>query len=337
MSDAHQIGIVAVAFNEGRHVARLKRSLDALRRPHGITIQALLVDGGSRDDTVAEARRAGYDKIIELPGANIPVCRNRGLREAQGDWIAYVDADCELAPDWLERAAALLAREPLLLAGWPARPPEPMTWVQAAWAFHWLQKNPATELRHGEPVAAREGFRLATTRNMVLHRAVAERVGGFNEALDTGEDTDFAFRAHQAGIPVWGVPGLVVAHHGEPATLRAWFKQQLWHANRKSYREILKSSGGRIGGNAPLFTALYLGTLLLALAGLLGVLITDHWTPITLVFPWLVLLAGPAALLCVRGGSARHFPALCVLYAAYGLARSIDFLGLHRSKKSWKA
>lgn len=331
------ISFVVVAYNEGRHVARLKRSIDALRRAPDTRMQTILVDGGSRDQTVAEARRAGFDVVIELPGANIPVCRNRGLREATGNWVAFVDGDCELAPDWLEKAGALLDHEPLLLAGWPAQPPEPLTWVQDAWRFHWLQKNRATEDRHGQAVIAREGFRLATTRNMVFHRAVADRVGGFNESLDTGEDTDFAFRADQAGVAVWGVPGLLVHHHGEPATLGAWFRQQLWHANRKSYRHILKLSGGRVGGNAPMFTALYLGTLLLGLLGLAGALFTGHGSPIALLAPWLAVVAGPAVLLCARGRSFRHLPALCVLYAAYGLARSIDLLGLHRAKRSWKS
>ncbi len=92
------------------------------------------------------------------------------------------------------------------MLGWPARPPEPHTWVQAAWLFHWSQKNPHREQRLGRDVVTREGFRLVTTRNLILHRAVADQLGGFNEELTTGEDTDFAFRADQAGIPVLGCP-----------------------------------------------------------------------------------------------------------------------------------
>lgn len=334
---AHLLSIIAVAFNEERWIARLQTAVNALKRPADLRIETILIDGGSRDGTVRVAKEAGFNKIEVLPGASIPICRNAGLRVAEGDWIAYLDADCEPAPDWLGNAAYFLEREPRAILGWPAQPPEPMTWVQAAWTFHWAQKNPHREERYGRNVIAREGFRLVTTRNMLLHRVVADQLHGFNEELTTGEDTDFGFRADRAGIPVWGIPELRVAHHGEPATLRAWFKQQLWHANRKSYRHIAELSGGKVGGNAPRFTALYVTTAGLALAGFIAALVLRNCIFVILALPWLGLIVGPALLLCTRARQWRPFPALCLLYAAYGLARSIDLLGLHRAKPSWKA
>lgn len=333
---AHLLSIIAVAFNEERCIAKLQAAVNALKRPADVSVETILIDGGSRDGTVAAANAAGFNHIVVLPGASIPVCRNAGLKAAKGDWIAFLDGDCEPAADWLEHAAYFLEREPAAILGWPAQPPAPMTWVQAAWNFHWAQKNPAREDRHGRAVIAREGFRLVTTRNMLLHRAVANKLNGFNEELTTGEDTDFAFRADRAGIPVWGVPNLQVVHHGEPAALRAWFKQQLWHANRKSYRHIVQLSGGKVGGNAPKFTALYMATFALGLFGLFGMLTAHQWLLAILMAPWFGLIAGPAILLCSRARSWRYFPALCALYAAYGLARSIDLLGLHRAKPSWK-
>lgn len=202
----HCVSIVAVSLNEERFVARLQAAVDALKRPTGVDVETVLVDGGSRDGTVATARSAGFTQIIELPGASIPVCRNAGLRAAKGDWIAFLDADCEPTPDWLDEAAFFLMREPNVILGWPASPTEPMTWVQAAWSFHWAQKNPAWEERHGHRVVVREGFRMVTTRNMLVPCAVADRLRGFNEELTTGEDTDFVFRADRAGIPVGAFP-----------------------------------------------------------------------------------------------------------------------------------
>ncbi len=331
------LSVISVTFNEARHVARLARALAELDNPAGVRIESILVDGGSPDGTAEEARRAGFSKVVELPGASIPVCRNRGLREATGEWIAFLDGDCAPARDWLERARPLLERGEALMLGWPAEPPEPRTWVQAAWLFHWQQKNPQLEYFAGVPAVRREGFRLVTTRNMILHRRVLDRIGGFNEELATGEDTDFAFRADQAGLPVLGLPTLRVAHYGEPATLGAFYRQQLWHANRRSYEHIQRLSGGKVGGNAPRFTRLYLATATLALTALLTALVTGSGWWLAGLLPWLGLMAGPALLLSLRGRTLRHFPALCVIYAAYGLARSVDLLGHHRDKPSWKA
>jgi len=332
---AHVCSIIVVAFNEARNLRRLQDAVAALRRPDHCRVETILVDGGSRDSTPALARETGFDKVIETPGASIPVCRNIGLKEAAGDWIGFLDADCEPAPDWLEQAAPLLEKETAAILGWPVSPPHPMTWVQAAWDFHWQNKNRRLGQGDGEAVVRAEAFRLVTTRNMLLHRAVAERLGGFDERLTTGEDTDFAFRAYLDDLPVLGVPALKVVHHGEPATLRAFFRQQLWHANRLSYSRILRS-GQSAGRNAPLFGVLFLlGLILLALA------LPAIWGlgPAAGLFalPVLVLAAGPAGRLCLKAGQYRFFFPLCVLYGAYGLARAVDLAGLHRTKKSWKS
>lgn len=301
-----------------------------------MAVETILVDGGSRDGTERAAREAGFSQVLVLPGANIPVCRNAGAAAASGDWLAYVDADCEVAEDWLEAAFPFLTvAEPLVL-GWPARPPEPMTALQAAWDFHWLNKNRRIDAVDGKSVVRHEGFRMATTRNMLLHRSVWASLGGFNESLPTGEDTDFAFRAYMSGMPVLGVPGLRVVHHGEPATLVQFFRQQLWHANRQAYKDIERLSGGRIGGHAPKFALLFAVAVLVAAFGIIGsVWLGARSTAIGLV-PLAMLVVGPAALISYRGGTVEHFPQLCLLYLAYGVARMLDLAGFAETKRNWK-
>ena len=73
------LSILIVAFNEERHLGRLLSAIDRLRRPADVSVRVVVVDGGSRDRT-AEAARAGGAEVVVLPGANIPVCRNAGLR-----------------------------------------------------------------------------------------------------------------------------------------------------------------------------------------------------------------------------------------------------------------
>jgi len=334
---AHTLSIIVVTFNEARHVARLQRSIAALRVPDGIGIETVLVDGGSRDGTLEAAREAGYTRVCVHPGASIPVCRNIGAREASGDWLAYVDGDCEVAVDWLEQALVFMQKLDRVIVGWPARPPEPMNALQQAWNFHWLNKNPRMEEFLGRRVVREQGFRLATTRNMMLHRAVFDALGGFNEALPTGEDTDFAFRAYMADIPVLGVPESKVVHHGEPVTIADFYKQQKWHANRRSYEHIMKVSKGRVGGNAPKYTAAYLAAAALCILGTGLTVWLRHPLPLLLCLPWPAVIGAPAAWISLKGGTFRHLPMLCMLYAVYGWARSLDLLGFARLKPSWKA
>jgi glycosyltransferase involved in cell wall biosynthesis len=333
----HTLSIIVVTYNEAHHVARLQQSIERLRRPPGMEIESILVDGGSQDGTAAAARDAGYTHVLEFPGANIPVCRNHGAAAAQGDWIAYVDGDCELTEDWLEQAMPLLARPEPTLLGWPARPPDPMNRLQAAWNFHWLNKNPRLEELAGRQVVREQGFRLATTRNMMLQRAVFDAINGFNEELPTGEDTDFAFRAYMHGVQVLGVPALRVFHHGEPATLGDFYKQQVWHANRRSYQHIQQLSGGKVGGNAPRFAMAFLIGLLSLITGIAVALIAAQPAWLLLALPLVAVVTLPAAWISFNGRSLRHFPMLCLLYAAYGVARVWDLVGLSRAKPSWKS
>lgn len=337
ISEPRILAIIVVTYNEARHVARLLRSIKALERPAPIQIETILVDGGSQDGTATAARAAGFDLVEERPGANIPVCRNAGAALAKGDWLAYVDGDCELAPDWLTQALPFLRHFEQVMLGWPARPPDPMNPMQAAWNFHWLNKNPRLEQVCGQDVVRHEGFRLATTRNMILTRAVFDAIGGFNEELSTGEDTDFAFRAYMADIPVLGIPSLRVQHHGEPRSLAQFYRQQVWHANRNSYAHIKRISGGRVGGNAPRFALAFLMSLVLALTGMVATFLTMN--PIGLA-AWLLPLAvvsAPAIYISLKGQTFRHLPMLVLLYTLYGWARIHDGLGLAKSKTNWKA
>jgi GT2 family glycosyltransferase len=325
---------IVVSFNEAKTLSRVKQALDALDRPRDMAVETILVDGGSSDATVQMARESGFTRILELPGANIPVCRNAGLAEARGDWIAFIDADCVLAPTWLMHAAKLLQTHDRLILGWPASPPSPGTWVQEAWHIHWMNKNRAMETDAGEKVVKQDGFRMITTRNMIFHREVAEAVGGFDEQLATGEDTDFVFRAATQDIPTWGLPSLFSVHLGEPSSLKKFYRQQVWHANRRAYRTILARSGMTTGGNAPLFTAVFLGATVLSIASAAARVLNPLLGVGVFALPLLLLaLAGRTA---VRAGRPLLMGPLAILYGAYGLARSLDLLGLSPHKPSWK-
>lgn len=328
------VSFIIVVFNEAKVLGRTFAAIKKLELPAAITVETIAIDGGSKDDSVIEARSLGFDRIIELPGANIPVCRNAGIRAARGEWIAFVDADCVLDASWLTHAAKLMQSAPQLVLGWPASPPTPGTWVTRAWYAHWMNKIPIREIEQGEPVVKKDGFRMITTRNMICHKSVADQLDGFDESLATGEDTDFVFRATMAGIPCWGLPTLASVHLGEPDTLRKFFKQQLWHANRQAYKTIMAKSGMKHGGNAPLFTGVFLVSMLIALAGLVG----SAWLPamLVLVIPLAILLVGLGLRTAARAGQTSLLLPLATLYGAYGLARSIDLVGLAHVKKSWK-
>jgi glycosyltransferase involved in cell wall biosynthesis len=96
------ISAIVTVLNEGESIRRLLDSLAAQTcRPD----EVIIVDGGSRDNTVAVleeyAQRLPLHIFVE-PGANISEGRNRAIERAQGDILAITDAGVALEPDWLE-------------------------------------------------------------------------------------------------------------------------------------------------------------------------------------------------------------------------------------------
>lgn len=59
--------------------------------------EVIVVDSGSTDNTVEIAKREGA-KVVEVKGGSFADWRNRGLKEASGDWILYLDADERVTP-----------------------------------------------------------------------------------------------------------------------------------------------------------------------------------------------------------------------------------------------
>jgi rSAM/selenodomain-associated transferase 2 len=74
----------------------------------GIVQEAILVDGGSTDETCAIAEAAGT-RLIEAPrgrGSQLEA----GASQARGDWLLFLHADTVLEPGWAEEARSFMER-----------------------------------------------------------------------------------------------------------------------------------------------------------------------------------------------------------------------------------
>ena len=64
---------------------------------------------------------------------------------------------------------------------------------------------------------------------MVMRRDLFDCLGGFDEALKTGEDYDICMRAIGLGGEVFNSPKLIAVHRGYPQTLWQFVKREAWH------------------------------------------------------------------------------------------------------------
>ncbi len=81
--------------------------------------EAVVVDSGSRDDTVAIARRSGA-RVVEHPWEGFGPQKNFAVRQARNDWVLCVDADERVTPALAASIRALFARGAPLHAAYAA-------------------------------------------------------------------------------------------------------------------------------------------------------------------------------------------------------------------------
>jgi len=99
-----RVSVVIPAWNEA---ARLPRLLDALERCDPAPHEVIVVDGGSEDSTPDLARRRA--RLIGADRGRASQ-QNAGAREAAGDVLWFLHADCAPAPSAVEEIRDVIAR-----------------------------------------------------------------------------------------------------------------------------------------------------------------------------------------------------------------------------------
>lgn len=98
------VSIVIANYNYARFLGEAIESALAQTHP---PLEVIVVDDGSTDDSVAVAKRYPV-RIIEKANEGVARTRNRGAREARGEYVVFLDADDVLAPEFVARCHAAL-------------------------------------------------------------------------------------------------------------------------------------------------------------------------------------------------------------------------------------
>lgn len=104
--------IIIPAFNCEKSLAT---TVDSVRVAGLYDYEILLIDDGSTDGTAILCDRLSDEcdgvRCIHQPNAGVSAARNRGIDEARGDYIWFVDADDTVEPDAMNHAVHIAAEE----------------------------------------------------------------------------------------------------------------------------------------------------------------------------------------------------------------------------------
>jgi glycosyltransferase involved in cell wall biosynthesis len=220
------VSVIIPVFNDAE---RLKLCLAALaQQTYGRShFEIIVVDNGSDNPEPIQAAVAPYDNVILAvePDPGSYAARNRGLALAQGEVIAFTDADCIPTPDWIERGVAHLCQPPNCgqVVGrvdlFFANPQQPT----AVELYESLTAFPQEKLLRD--------FHGGATANVFTWRRVIESVGNFDSQLKSNGDLEWGQRVYAHGYQQIYAESVLV-----------------WHPARRSLRELNSRTRRLVGG-----------------------------------------------------------------------------------------
>jgi glycosyltransferase involved in cell wall biosynthesis len=192
---------------------RLARCLEGMSRQafDPLAFEVLVVeDGATREvQQLADKHAARY---LSQPGRGAYAARNRGVEAAQGELLAFTDADCLPPSTWLAAIESVLAAGHCEVAVGPSyalnRDPVGLL-VQAIDDERWARLSSEGRVTYCD------------TRNLAGRRAVFAREP-FDEAFRHGGDLEWGVRVSRHGCRILFVPAMALGHENVSSLRHAW-------------------------------------------------------------------------------------------------------------------
>ena len=208
------LSIVIPAFNEEKHIANCINSLKQYI-PDKFSYEVIVIDNGSTDKTTSILEEMEVQYLI-IPSVNVSELRNIGIKETQGKYIVFLDADVCITPEWnenIEKTIDYLSQHPNTITGSKCGLSDSNSLLENYWFGPLLSKS-SSYVNSGH---------LITTRELMI------RLDGFSTALTTGEDFDLSVRAKKIGAEIRNNPNLKVIHYGYPSNIKHFMLREIWH------------------------------------------------------------------------------------------------------------
>jgi GT2 family glycosyltransferase len=219
------VSVIVPVFN---HVQMFKHTLDALtKQDYAGPIEIIVVDNGAGPELGILLSRYPNVLLVEEKQAGAYTARNRGIRTASANVLAFTDADCVPNIDWLRHAVETLARDKTIgfVGGRIDMTSSPDT--QAAiydFATAFPQRFTIGWLKY------------SVTANLLTTRGVIDAVGVFDPKFKSGGDREWCERVARAGYRTIYDDNAVVFHPARATTQEIYARVQRVEAGIRDRR-----------------------------------------------------------------------------------------------------
>lgn len=182
------ISVVIPLYNKEKAITATLQSVFAQSYTD---FEVIVVDDGSKDNSlqVVQAIQDPRLRVIHKENGGVSSARNRGIKEAKGDYIALLDGDDLWESTFLEEQVKLIRDFPR--AGmWGVN----TAFLMQGKAYKWPQGMPEGYRGYVENYFGTKHNDLFCSSSVVIRRDVFENVGYFDERISASEDLDMWYR-----------------------------------------------------------------------------------------------------------------------------------------------
>lgn len=259
------VAIVVPVWNQARLLERL---LESISRQTTKPDEVIVVDNGSTDEAPALARRWGARVISLGRNRGFAAAVNGGIGACSTDWIALINSDVELSPDWLEKLLDAAKDTGASFGCGKLFKTSDRATIDGTWDLIAASGFPL-RAGNGQPdsptFSERRSIVLAPATATLYSRELFASVGVFDDQYGSYlEDVDFSLRCAVAGFRGVYEPGAVAYHVGGASggsVVRLYARNQVLLVRKLFRLELQRKFRGHI----------FLGRLLW------GALALRHW------------------------------------------------------------
>ncbi|MHB8859792.1 MAG: glycosyltransferase family 2 protein [Thermoleophilia bacterium] len=237
------VSVVIPVYNGARSIVPV---MEALYGSSYANFEAVVIHDCSTDNTSALlSELAGkHDfRLFEFPeNRGVSKARNEGARQARGEVILFIDADCIIKPDTIERCVRALQKGESICVGG--------AYTRDAWDDDFFSNFQSLYIHHVETKVEHPDY--IATHCMAIWKKTYDEFGGFREDFFIGhaasvEDVELSHRLIDAGHQLSRPSEIQVQHmfgfNFSKSIRNAVKKSKYWTMYSLHNRDVMKDSG----------------------------------------------------------------------------------------------
>ncbi|MFN6945100.1 MAG: glycosyltransferase [Cytophagaceae bacterium] len=254
------VSVIVPVYNDAGRIEKCIEALMNQTYPQN-RYEILIVDNGSTDDTCSVIKKYPVKLLAEKEKQSSYAARNKGIKNAMGEVIAFTDSDCIPASNWIEKGVKNLLQTHNcgLVAGriniFFRKPDKPNAVELYDSITNFKQKEDLEKRRFG------------STANVFTFKSVFDKVGLFNDSLKSGGDNEWGRRVFSSGYSQIYADDVCVAHPARDSLSQLYkrytrltggcYEQYCRGSLRIYIKELLKSIKSILGLSGRIILGIY--------------------------------------------------------------------------------